>query len=400
VPGSREVALRYHRGVVIPTSRYRRQWSALALLIGLVFHPPHTVRAQQTSDAQQLMENAALAMRQGKFAEAERDFRLALAADPHSANAYLGLGMSLLRENKPDEARDALKQSIAADPRILGAHMFLGIAQYQHNDFDDALASLRAEAALQPDNAEVLTWIGIVELGAGQPDAATVPLDHAATLQPRDLNILYYQGRAHTLVAQDVYQKLFALAPDSWQMHRSMGEIYSQARQPERAIVEFEAALRTQPNDPDLYQDIGDEDQRLSHFDEATKAYEQALKIHPGDGPALYNLGKIQVQTGDPKQGVALLQQAVAAHARAAPVSFYLGLGLSRIGRDAEAAEWLEKSLASDPSPFLRRSAWFELTSVYRKLNRLPDAQKAADEVRKLDAASANNPASNPSAPE
>jgi len=394
--------VRYHRDVVNPIPRYGRRVPLLALLMGILIPHPGFARQTSTSDAERLMQNGALAMRQGKFAEAEHDFRLAVAADPKSANALLGLGMSLLRENKPDEAREALKQSITADPRIPGAHMFLGIAQYQHKDFDDALASLRAEVALQPDNPEVLTWAGIVALGAGHADAATVPLDHAATLRPEDLTILYYQGRAHTLVAQDVYKKLFALGPDSWQMHRAMGEVYSQSRQPEHAVSEFEAALQKQPNDPDLYQDIGDEDQRLNRWDDATKAYQQELKIHPGDGTALYNLGKIQVQTGDPKQGVDLLQQAAAARAPLAPVSFYLGAGLSRIGRDAEAAQWLEKCLANNPSPFLRRSAWYELARVYRKLGRPADAQKAADEVKKLDTAATATPSAgtNSSTPE
>jgi tetratricopeptide (TPR) repeat protein len=115
------------------------------------------------------------------------------------------------------------------------------------------------------------------------------------------------------------------------------------------------------------------------------------LQIHPGDAAALYNLGKIEVQTGDAAKGVALLQQAMDAHAPPAPVSFYMGEGLAKLGRDAEAAQWLEKSLASDPSPFLRRGAWFELARVYRKLDRPADAQRALSEMKKLDAGSAAN---------
>ncbi|HEX4037603.1 MAG TPA: tetratricopeptide repeat protein [Acidobacteriaceae bacterium] len=334
------------------------------------------------------MQAGAAAMRSGQPAEAERDFRQALAADPHSADAFMGLGMSLLRENKPAEARDALQQAIAADPSVRGARMFIGIVDYQRGDFDNALVSLKAEADLQPNNPEVLTWIGIVELAAGHPVQATIPLDQAAALEPKNLNILYYQGRAHTLVAQGAYQKLFELGPDSWQMHRAMGEIESQSREPEKALAEFEAAARLQPNDPDLYQNIGDENQRLSHFDDATKAYERVLQIHPNDAAALCSLGKIQVQTGDTTKGLALLQQALAAHGPVAPVSFYMGEGLARLGRNAEAAQWLERSLASDPSPFLRRSAWFELARVYRRLDRPADAQRALAEMKKLDAAS------------
>jgi len=373
-----------------------------SLLIGLCFCGVTDCGSQEApaGPAAEWMQRGAEAIHQGKTAEAEQDFRQALSADPHSANAALGLGMTLLRENKPAEARDPLQQAIADDPRIRGAHMFLGILDYEQSDFDAALASLNAEAILQPNNPEVLTWIGMVQLAAGHPEQATTPLDHAATLQPRDLSILYYQGKAHTLVAQAVYKKLFELGPDSWQMHRTLGEMDAQAKQPDKAIVEFQAALEKQPNDPDLYQDIGDEEQRLNRFDEATKAYQQMLKIHPGDATALYNLGKIQVQTGDVARGVSLLQEAVDAHAPVAPVSFYLGVGLSRLGRDAEAAQWLEKTLACDPSPFLRRSAWFELARVYRKLNRPDDAQKAAAELKKLDARATPDASSADSKPE
>src|ERR1700722_11621554 len=120
---------------------HKRPALCLSLLVCLAMGAASVCEPQESvSEADRLMQNGAAAIRQGKPAEAEHDFRLALAADPHSANAYLGLGMSLLRENKPDQAGEALKQAVAADPNILGARMFLGIADYRQNDFDGALA--------------------------------------------------------------------------------------------------------------------------------------------------------------------------------------------------------------------------------------------------------------------
>jgi tetratricopeptide (TPR) repeat protein len=376
----------------------------VASLLGCLCLPAllsvYAQNAAAVPEGQELMQRGAAAMRQGKLAEAEQDFRKALAEEPHSADASMALGMTLLRESKAEEAKQALEQATAIDPRIRGARMFLGILDYQRGDFDAALTSLHGEETLQPNNPEVLTWIGIVELGAGHPEDATDPLDRASALEPRDLSVLYYRGRAHTLVAQQTYKKLFALGPDSWQLHRAMGEIYSQSQQHEKAIAEFQAALEKQPNDPDLYQDIADQDQRLSRWDDATTAYRQELKLHPGDAAALYGLGKIQVQTGDPTEGVALLQQAAEAHAAPGPTQLYLGIGLSKMGRDAEGAASLEKSLASDPDPFVRRSAWFELVRVYRRLNRTDDALNAAEEVKKLDAAAQGSSADQNGSPE
>ena len=226
--------------------------------------------------------------------------------------------------------------------------------------------------------------MGIVELGSGRPDLAAAPLDQAAALSPKDPNILYYRGRTHTLIAEQTYQALYRLDPDSWYVHRALGESLSASGQPEKAIAEYEAAIQKQPNNPDLYESLGDEDQKVSRFEGATKAYQQELKLSPENGIALYNLGKIQVETGDPATGVAMLHGAVDAHASAAPTYFYLGLGLSKLGQNQEAGEWLEKSLAAKPSDFIKQSAYYELARVYQKLNRKEDSQRVLEELKRL----------------
>jgi len=323
-------------------------------------------------------------MHQGKPAEAESFFRQATIAAPDLPDAHLGLGMSELREGKTDDAERELSKALQLSPNMPGAHMFLGIAQFQMNKLDAATESLRQELTAQPENVEVLTWLGIVELGAGHPDEAVGPLDRAAALNPKDPNVLDYRGRAHSLVAQESYRALTALDPDSWRVHRALGEIYSESRQWENAIAEYQKAIEKQPNNSDLYEELGDGYQRLGKSDLASHAYETELKLSPRNPVALYNLGKIQVQRGDPQHGVALLRQAADASSPSAPVSFYLGRGLAETGHPDEAVTWLEKSLTQGPSDFMKQSAYFQLTRVYKMLNRNQDAQRAADELKKL----------------
>ena len=138
-----------------------------------------------------------------------------------------------------------------------------------------------------------------------------------------------------------------------------------------------------------MYESLGDLNQKLSRFEVADKAYEEELKLSPENGIALYNLGKIGVETGDPTTGVAMLRRAVEVHASAAPTYFYLGLGLSKLGQNQEAAEWLEKSLAAKPTDFIEQSAYYELVRVYQKLNRKEDSQRALEELKRLKAETA-----------
>lgn len=332
----------------------------------------------------QLMQSGASALHDGNTTDAERYFTQATVAAPHLADAFLGLGLVQLREGKPDAAEKSLTKALALNPKLQGVHMFLGIAKYQMNDAKAASDNLREEIRLQPKNAEALTWLGIVELGAGNPEKATAPLDQAAALDPKDANILYLRGRAHSLVAQESYQSLYKLDPDSWRVHHALGESYSASGDSDKAIAEFLKALDKQPGDPDIYESLGNEYQKVSRFDDAIKAYEQELKFNPHNGIALYNLGKIQVERGDPKEGVPLLEEAVHAHASLGPSSYYLGLGLSKLGKNQEAAEWMERSLQQNPSDFIKQGAYYELARVYQRLNRKQDSLHALDELKKL----------------
>ena len=363
--------------------------AALLLLGGAPTLGAQNAEAQDSAPVMRMLQQGGDAMRRGDPAEAERYFRQATEAAPQLADGYLGLGMSEMREGKPVDAETALSRAVELNPKLPGAHMFLGIASYQLNKFDAASKALNEEINLQPNNVEALTWLGIVELGSGQPDKAAAPLDRAAALRQNDPNILYYRGRAHSLIAAETYQELYRLDPDSWYVHRALAESLASSGQPEKAIQEYEAAIKKQPNNPDLYEALGDEDQTVSRFDAATKAYQEELKLSPENGIALYNLGKIQVESGDPEAGVAFLRRAAAVHASAAPTDFYLGLGLSKLGKNQEAAAWLEKSLASGPSDFIKQSAYYELARTYQRLDRKEDSQRALDKLKELKAQTA-----------
>jgi tetratricopeptide (TPR) repeat protein len=337
----------------------------------------------QTQQPSHWLEAGGLALRQGHPQEAEADFRHELKAAPNSADAYLGLGLAQLRQGHADEARASLTQSIDVNPVLPGSHLFRGIAEFQMNSLDAALPDIEKEIELQPNNAEAYTWLGIVNLQAGKPQAAATAFDHAGTLRPGDQSLLYYQVRAHTLAAQQSFRQLFQDDPDSAFVHRAQAEIYDEAQQPDKAVAEYHAALKRSPNDPELYEALGDALQKIGHGTEATSAYESELRINPHSPIALFNLGKIQVQTGDPAHGVEYLRRAVEAHAALAPADFYLGFGLAKLGRIDEAAHWLEEALHNEPSDFIRQSDYYELGRVYQKLGRRSDSQTMMDMLKK-----------------
>ncbi len=366
---------------------------APALLIAFVAVALLPVGAPgQDTDQQKVIQwlrSGSEAVRRGDLKAGENDFRQVVEAAPRLSDGYLGLGLVQLREGEVDEAIATLDRATELNPRLKGAHMFLGIAQYQAGNANDATASLRAELELQPDSVETLTWLGIAELGQNKPDEAVGPLDHAAALAPKNAEVLYYRGRAHNLVAEESFTELRELNPDSMLVHRALGETLAASGQPEKAIEEYQAAIQKAPDDADLYEELGEQQQRLARFDAAEATYEEELKLHPNSAIALYNLGKIDVEHGRAAEGVPLLRQAQKAHALPAPTDFYLGYGLAETGKLDEAAHWLEEAVHSNPSPFIAQSAYYQLARVYQRLNRKEDAERALDELKRLKAESA-----------
>ena len=66
-------------------------------------------------------------------------------------------------------------------------------------------------------------------------------------------------------------------------------------------------------------------------------------------------------------------------------------MGLSKLGKNQEAEDGLEKSLAAKAADFIKQSAYYELVRVYQKLNRKEDSQRALEELQRLKAEAAKS---------
>lgn len=363
----------------------------LMLGMGLLIRAGVAQTPEQSDALKRELQMGADALQRGDAVVAESNFQRVVAAAPTLPDGYLGLGMAQLREGKTEEASRSLERATQLNPRLAGAHLFLGIAQYQIGQPEQALRSLQAELDLQPSNLEALVWTGIIQLDTGHPEEAASSLDQAVALDPKNKEALYYTARAHRLLAEGAYKKLYALDPDSALLHRALAETFAEGGQAEKAIEEYEAAIRKEPKNPDLYEAVGEQYQRLGRVDAATKAYEQELQLNPNSAVALYNLGMMQVKTGQAATGVPLLRRAVEAHAMPAPTYFYLGRGLAELGQNEEAAHWLELALQNSPSPFIEQSTYYQLLRVYQKLNRKADADHALEQLKVLKAKAAQS---------
>ena len=357
----------------------RRIALALLLTCGFAFFPA----SGQDKSIEDAFRRGATAMHDGRTQEAEAAFRDAIRLEPTLAMAHLDLGLVLGREGKFEEAIASLSEALRLDPAIDGGHLFRGIFLHQSNRQDEARTELQKEIDLHPSNAEALTWLGMVQLAAGHPEKAVGPFDRAAELQPNDLNLLEVRGRAHNLVARDSYARMARLDPSSWHVHRVQAELFADEGKHTQAIAEYEAAIKLQDRNPDLYEGIGDEYRKLNQLDAAKRAYSRELELSPQNAVAMYDLGSTDIELGDNSAGIPLLQAMTEVYPGSPVAEYYLGRGLAADGKDSEAVAWLEKSAQADADGEVGERSYYELSRVYRRLQQPGEAQRAVAEYNR-----------------
>ncbi len=365
------------------SNRYPDRHSVVCCLLSLALFCGLPIRAQRPELDQSLREGA-VAMQTKHYSEAEQLYRRAVALAPDFAEGHLSLGLALLRQDRLPEAIASLEKAAQLEPTLPGPRMFLSIAYFETGHLDFAKKAVNEELHLAPENTQALTLAGTIAMAMDDPEAAVAPLDHASRLSPDDLDLLNLRGRAYQAVAKRIYQRMYQLAPDSWQVHQARARLYEEDRRYKEAADEYEAASRQNPNDLNLYDQLALEYRHMGDLDDVERTYVRERSVAPDDPRALLNLGSIQIERGRAQQGLPLVRQVLKAEPGNSRAYYYLGRGLADTGDDEKAVAALERYLALDPKGDLREQAYYAISHCYRKLQKPEEAQNALAEFQRL----------------
>src|SRR5579884_1401488 len=146
--------------------------------------------------------NAEALETQGKWKEAEEEYRAVLAKDPQTAGIHYRIGRLLLSESNGPEANKAaaqaeFEQELKIDPNNAGAEFVLGELARQAEQWPDAIAHFSKAARLDAGFAEAKIGLGRALLGAAKPAEAITPLETAAKMQPNNPEVHFYLATAY-----------------------------------------------------------------------------------------------------------------------------------------------------------------------------------------------------------
>lgn len=144
---------------------------------------------------------------QGDLTAARRAFETVTAVDPRYADGFVNVGRVLVQEGDHAAAMPVLEHALALDPAKASAHYFLALALKARGRYDDALAHLRTAAGRFPRDRVVRNQIGRILFLQRHHREAIVEFEAALRVDPEDLTAHYNLMLVYRALGDQVAEK-------------------------------------------------------------------------------------------------------------------------------------------------------------------------------------------------
>jgi tetratricopeptide (TPR) repeat protein len=126
---------------------------------------------------------------QGKWDQAEKDYRTILEKNPRYPGIHFRLARLILSKPNPpsdfaEQAKKELQQELAIDPSNAGAEYVLGELARQAQDLPEAVTHFSKATELDPNFADAYLGLGMSLSAEKKYPEAVAPLEKAVKLQP------------------------------------------------------------------------------------------------------------------------------------------------------------------------------------------------------------------------
>lgn len=334
-------------------------------------------------DLAQAHSNLGVVLRElGQHDTARSHCEQAVRLNPGFAQAHNNLGLCLKETGHAEQAQDAFGVALRLNPGLAEAHYNLGLCHLAAGRPEPAAACFEEALRCKPDYADACRNLGQVLMSQQQHERAATVLERLTQIQPDDAEAhnslggeLFKLQKFHE--AQRCFRRVIALKPDYAVAHHNLGLVLDAADGISAACLDeaeqcYRSAVRQKPDFAEAYCHLGTCLVIQQKFDQARHCFERALAIKPDYEQALAALVMLEEQVGRIEQAVELLSPALE---RGASDSM-LTMAYAKVARHTDerdkAIEALDKIVAGNASPEIRKEAHFAL-------GRLLEEQKQYD---------------------
>jgi Tfp pilus assembly protein PilF len=172
--------------------------------------------------------------------------------------------------------------------------------------------------------------------------------------------------------------------------HNSMGLAFLNEGKVQLAYVEFQKAVRIDPNNKDIVYNLGLVYLQLEDYANAKQYFLKAVSLDSQFASAYNNLGVTYMQLKQWREAVNAFQKALANQLYRTPELAFCSLGMSyyRLGEYEKAIDAFKDAIRRDKSFVL---PYYAMSLAYNKLERFGDAADVMDRAIELDPAYQGN---------
>jgi len=335
------------------------------------------VRSQKTSQAK--FDDATVAHRQGKLAEAERIYADILLQQPGYFDALHRLGIIAAQRGQPERAVELFKRAIALNAHVGGIHRNLGHALLELGMLNDALLSYQRAIALSPDDAESYNGSGLALQDLKRFKESVKCFDRAITLIPDFAEAHYHRGLALQQLKRfdeslEAYDRAIVLKRDFAEAYSNRGAVLRYLERPVEALASYDRAIALKPRIAEGYLNRGNALRDLGRLDEALISFDDAIAIEPDFAAAYSNRGNVLKKLRRFDEALDSFDKSIAVKGDFAEAYCDRGSVLQELGRFGEALASFDKAIALKPD---LAEAYNNKGNVLKDLGQLDEARSA-----------------------
>jgi len=327
----------------------------------------------------------------GKVDEAKQAYDQALALNPNSGDALLGLARYTMVKGDREGAERFVLDAVAKDPKNPEVFMNRGTMLRLSGKADEALAAFDEVIKLKPDHRSVHIEKAYVQISRGQYADAKKEIDAAEKNSPGALLVTYVRAlndfsQGKFSAAQENLQKILRVAPDHLPSVLLAGASDLNLGAIQQAGQHLRKYLESVPGDVYARKLLAQAQLKSSQPADAAATLAPALKEAPQDPQLLALAGESYMQVRDFGKASAYLEKAAELAPKAAAVR--TSLGLSRLAQGDQVRGLSELELATTLDP---KSTQATMALVQTEMN-LKHYDKALAAVQSLEKAQPDNP--------
>jgi putative PEP-CTERM system TPR-repeat lipoprotein len=325
-----------------------------------------TVYAKAPEDLATLMAYSRAQLANGDAAAAKTTLGAATRFADYNAPRQVEIANLQLAASNPAGAAYSLEKALSSSPDYLPAQALMTAVDLRTGNVAKAEKRALGIVTLNPKRAVGFSLQGDIAMAKGQSAAAVEAYRRAHRAEPSSSTLLQLfralSSSEGEKTGQQVVEGWLKINTQDNTARKALADSYARAGNFSEARLTYDAALKINPDDAEVLNNLANVQLRLKDPG-AVKTAERALGKAPGNPLLIDTLGWALLQNGQPDRAVQVLRDARLREPGNPEIRYHLAVALAQTGRKVEAKEELEVALKGGRS--------FESAGEAEKLLRL-----------------------------